>query len=93
MGLTNKVEVKQIPKPQSDSGKRELYASVAYSYPQYTLEQIEKMPARDVELLIKVARRMEANKMYNMTQIVAAPHTHKAKAVKKLLDHFTKASR
>lgn len=36
---------------------------------------------------------MEAIKMFNMTQIAAAPHTKKGSGVKKLADHFKRMSR
>lgn len=70
--------------------KRETYAMVCYYYPAYTLKQVSRMPARDITLLIKTARKLEATRLYNLTQIVMAPHTKKGSAVKKLLDHFKK---
>ncbi len=67
---------------------RQLYATVAYHYPRYTLKQVEKMPYRDVVLLLKTATRIEAERMYNLTQIASAPHSKKGQGVKDLLDHF-----
>jgi hypothetical protein len=69
---------------------RQLYATVAYYYPQYTLKQVAKLPYRDVYLLLKTANRIEAERMYNLTQIASAPHSKKGKGVKDLLDHFRK---
>lgn len=69
---------------------RQLYATVAYYYPQYTLKAVAKMPYRDVLLLIKTATRIEAERMYNLTQIASAPHSKNGKGVKDLLDHFRK---
>lgn len=70
--------------------KRETWAMIAYYYPQYTLKQAARLSARDIGLLLKVARKLEAEKMYNLTQISAAPHTKKGKGVKDLTDYFQK---
>lgn len=48
------------------------------------------MPARDLSLLIGTAQKLEAIKMYNLTQAASAPHTNKGKGVKKLLDYYKK---
>lgn len=69
---------------------RQLYATVAYYYPQYTMKDVEQMPFRDVLLLLKTATRIEAERMYNLTQIASAPHSKNGKGVKQLLDHFRK---
>lgn len=55
--------------------------------------EVQEMPARDLYLLIKTAQKMEAIKMFNMTQIAAAPHTKKGSGVKKLADHFKRMSK
>lgn len=75
---------------KKDSTKRELYATVCYYYPQYTLKQAQGLSARNIHLLLEVAKKLEAIRMYSLTQIVAAPHTKKGSGVKKLLDHFRK---
>lgn len=83
----------QVAKVQTkQSAKRDLYAMVCYYYPQYKLVDVPSMAARDVNLLIRTAQKMEAIKMYNLTQIAAAPHTKKGAAVKKLADHFKRLS-
>lgn len=70
--------------------KRELWAEVAYNYPQYTLKQASELSTRDVKLLLRIARREKAVEYFNLTQIAAAPHTEKGKGVKKLTDNFRK---
>lgn len=85
------IEVAKIP--VNKSSKRDLYAMACYFYQQYTLDEIQKLPARDVYLLIKTAQRMEAIRMFNHTQIAAAPHTKRGSGVKKLADHFKRMSR
>lgn len=89
---TDRVVAKPVTIDDSASGgkKRELYAEVCYFYPQYTLKEVAQLPARDVKLLLKVARRQEALRNFNLVQIVASPHTKKGMGVKKLSDYFKK---
>lgn len=84
-----KVEVAKVPKTLKKGSNRELLATVCYYY-NYTLEGASRLPARDVVLLLKTARKIEATRMYNLTQVAAAPHTEKGKGVKKLSEHFKK---
>lgn len=70
--------------------KREVYAEVCYYYPQYTLQEVAKLPARDITLLLRIAHKQEALKMYNLVQAIASPHTKKGQGVKKLSDYFKK---
>lgn len=87
------IKAKPIPgKTQTQQQKREVYAEVAYYYPQYTLKEVSELPARDITLLLKTARRLKAAEMFNLVQIVASPHTKKGQGVKKLSDYFKKES-
>lgn len=86
------VSAKSVNSKKNQQNKREIYAEVAYYYPQYTLEEVSKLPARDITLLLRIAHRQEAMKMFNLTQIVASPHTKKGQGVKKLSDYFKKES-
>lgn len=80
--------VRSVTSRSSSGDNRKLYATVAYHYPQYTLQQVEKMPYRDVILLLKTAARVDAERMYNLTMIASAPHSKNGKGVKTLLNHF-----
>lgn len=82
------IEVAKVPTASQKANKRELYARVCYHYPQYKLEDVARMPYRDVALLLKVANQVEGAHMLNLTQIVAAPHTKNGAGVKKLTKHF-----
>lgn len=84
------VKAKSVHTGNAEHGKREIYAEVAYYYPQYTLEEVASLPARDVTLLLNTARRLKATEMFNLVQIVASPHTKKGQGVKKLSDYFKK---
>lgn len=67
---------------------RKLYATIAYHYPQYSLQDAEALPYRDIVLLLNTATRIEAERMHNLTLIASAPHSEKGKGVKTLLKHF-----
>lgn len=84
------IRVAKVTEDVKKSSKRELYAMVAYYYPQYTLKQASKLTARDTFLLLKVANKVEAMRNLNMTQIVAAPHSKKGNLVNQLIQHFNK---
>lgn len=76
------------------STKREVWATLCFYYPQYTLEQASKLPMRDVNLLIKVARKIEAGKMMDFLNIIVSPHSKKPdREVKKLFEHFEKLTK
>lgn len=70
--------------------KREIWASICYYYPQYTLKEASLLSKRDIQLLLSTAQKLEAVKMKNLVQIVVAPHTKKGEGVKKLLDYYQK---
>lgn len=87
-------KVIKVAKPVKAQGQKSnalrLLATLCYFYPQYTLAEARKLPHKRVVLLVNTAQRMEATKMYNLTQIASAPHSKNGKGVKKLLDHFKK---
>lgn len=83
-----RVEVQRVP--QKRTAKREIYATVCYYYPQYSLKQAEKLSARDIKLLLDTATKIEATQMHNLLQISAAPHSKGGKAVQTLSEHFKK---
>lgn len=83
-----RIEIAKVPDKKVD--KRSLYASVCYYYPQYTLQDVQRMPVRDVNLLINTAKKMQALDYFNQVQIAAAPHSDKGRGVKKLSEHYRK---
>lgn len=84
--------VKAAKVPTQKLSKRELYATVCYYYPNYDLRKAQKLPARDISLLVKTAQKIKAMEYYHLTQIAAAPHSKKGKAVSKLTKHFKKVA-
>lgn len=73
---------------EAKTSNRELWATVCYYFPQYSLKEASQLSVRDIKLLIKVANKIEAERYYNLVQIVASPHTQKGKGVKQLSEHF-----
>lgn len=80
--------VHPVQQKSNKAEKRRLWASICYYYPQYNLEQASQLSVRDIKLLLGTARRIEAERLYNLTQIVASPHTKKGKGVETLTNHF-----
>jgi hypothetical protein len=85
-------KVKAAKVPTKRIGRRELYATVCWYYPQYNLNQVSKLPARDIDLLIRVARKREAMKFYNLAQVSAAARARKGNGMRKIIDHFRKVA-
>lgn len=82
-----RIKVAKVESSSKRMTRRELYATVCYYYG-YKLEYVENLPARDLILLLKTARKVEAGYLYNLTAIAAAPKSNKLSQVKKLLSHF-----
>lgn len=89
-GQPKRVKAQPIPVKNQKTKNRDLWATVCYYYPQYTLQEASKLSVRDINLLLRIATNIEAQKMYDLTQIAAAPHTKKGSGVKKLTDYFRK---
>lgn len=87
--LPKAVKVQPIPSRSVEQiNKRELWATICYYYPQYTLKEASELSIRDIKLLLRVAEKKEAEARYDYTQIVAAPHTKKGAGVKQLTDYY-----
>ena len=86
-----RISVQKINSDSPGVTKRRVYATVAYYYPQYTMKQVSKMSVRDINTLISTVNKIEAQRMLQLTRIVAAPHTEKGKEVQKLISEYTEA--
>lgn len=84
-----RIEVQKVP-GQKDKvrSKRQIYAEICLNYPQYSLKKASKLSARDIELLLTEAHKMEAIRFYNLTLITNSPNSKKGEAAKRLLKHF-----
>lgn len=86
-----RIEVKRVSAKAEKLSKRELYATICWYYPQYSLKDAQGLPARDLNLLLKTAQKQEALTFLNLTQISAAPHTKNGQGVKSLMSRYKKA--
>ncbi len=89
----DKVEVKPLHDPSlddadSDADVVDLITRVCYFYPQYTLEEAEKLTNAQVTALLLQAEKQRGIELYNMTLIAAAPHTKKGQLIGKLLKKY-----
>lgn len=82
------IQVASVPKKKVNA--RELLAELCFYYPQYTLAAARRLPARDVMLLLRTARKKKAEEYFNLTQIAAAPQTKNGRGVKKLSSRYSK---
>lgn len=85
-----RVKVQKVKSASSKLNGDELLAQLCFLYPQYTLNEARRLPYKDVQLLLRVAQKQQAAQLYNLTQVVAAPHTKKGEGVRKLSEHFKK---
>ncbi len=74
--------------PKSKIKVDDLLYLFVYKFPQYTYSQAEKLPYKRVIEMLNTARREDARFMYELTQIVASPHTKKGSGVKKVLEYY-----
>lgn len=97
MDETKKPELKEI-KVKSVSGalrkqktkndkliknhNRFLWATVAAMYPQYTLQQASELSLRDINLLIRVKKRKNAEQMLTLCDVFAKPYMNKSQQSK-----------
>lgn len=84
------VRVQRAEQESSKISKRELYALVCYYYPKYSLKDAQDLPARDLNLLLKTAKKQHALKMKDLIMAIASPHAKDKNSVKNLLSHFDK---
>ena len=77
--------------PKKEISSEDLLALFCLYFPQYKFHEARKMPYKRVIQMLKVARKEEAKRFLELTQIVAAPHTKRGKGVKQLLDHYKKS--
>jgi hypothetical protein len=84
--------IQVAPVPKKKVKALDLLAELCYFYPQYTLAEARRLPAKDVLLLLKVAHKKKAEEYLNLTQIAAAPHTRKGAGVKKLSTRYSRVA-
>lgn len=82
--------VPEFEDKNSDADVVDLITRVCYFYPQYTLEDAEKLTDSQVTALLLQAEKQRAIDYYNHTLIAAAPHSKKGELVTKLIKEYKK---
>lgn len=84
------IQAQKIPKKKLSSRELadDLIAKFCFNFPQYTFAQAKKLPYKRVVQMLRVARREEARRMFELMQVVAAPKTKKGSGVKKVLEYY-----
>lgn len=80
------IKTQKIPKKEISVD--DTLATFCYKYQQYTLSQAEKLPYRKLIKLLQVAKKLEAQKMLELVNIVASPHTKKGQGVKSIIEFY-----
>lgn len=80
------IQTQKVPKRQVSVD--DILARFCYNFPQYTFVQAQRLPYRRIVQMLKIARKEEARKMYELVQIVAAPHSKKGSGIKKVLEYY-----
>ena len=92
----NVIKAQAIPsesKRQQWTSTDKIIATFCYYYQQYTFSQARKLPYKRILMMLDVAKKIEAIRLGNMLQIVAAPHTKNFTGVKKLSRYFESISK
>lgn len=79
------VKAQKIPRKERTSD--DLLCLFCYKFPQYTFAQAKKLPYVRIAKMLKAAGKEDARKMYELTQIAAAPQS-KGNAVGKVLSSY-----
>jgi len=66
----------------------ETLATFCYKFPQYTFFQAERLPFKRIIQMLTVAKKLEAQKMIELVDIVTAPHTKKGHGVKSVIEYY-----
>ena len=80
------IKTQKIPKKEISVD--DTLATFCYKYQQYTLAQAEKLPYKHVVKMLQTARKLEAQRMLELVNIVASPHTKKGQGVKSVIEFY-----
>ncbi|MCZ2140813.1 MAG: hypothetical protein LC096_05410 [Bacteroidia bacterium] len=82
------MEIKIQKVPTKKVSIDDVLAIFCYKYPQYTFKQAENMPFKRIMQMLKVAKRIEAERMIELVRIASAPHTKKGQGVKSAIEYY-----
>lgn len=63
-------------------------ARFCYYFPQYNFQQARQLPYKRITQMLRIAVKEQAREMWQLTQVVAAPHVKGGKGVSKMLEYF-----
>lgn len=82
------MEIKTQKVPTKKISVDDVLATFCYKFPQYTFKQAENMPFKRVLQMLKVSKKIDAEKMIELVKIVSAPHTKKGQGVKSAIEYY-----
>lgn len=80
------IQTQKIPKKEVSVD--DTLATFCYKFPQYTFSQAERLPYKRVLQMLKIARKLESQRMIELVNISAAPHTKKGQGVKNVIEYY-----
>jgi len=80
------IRAQKVPKKTEPA--KYIIARFCFHYHAYTYEQARLLPAHQLMMMLRIAQKEEARRMYQLMQIISAPQTRKGAGVKKMLDYF-----
>lgn len=70
---------------------REVWATICFYYPQYTLKEVSKLPVRDIMLLLDTANRINAEQNSLLLSMIMAPHSKEGgKVAERILEDLNR---
>lgn len=83
-----KIKAKSIPKTTKNYTTDDLLMLFCYYYPSYKFHEARKMPLIRVIKMLKIADKEKAKEYFELTKIIASPHSKKGSAIKTLLKEY-----
>ena len=80
------IKTQKIPKKEVSVD--DTLATFCYKFQQYTLSQAEKLPYQKLVKMLQVAKKLDAQRMLELVNIVASPHTKKGQGVKSIIEYY-----
>lgn len=84
------ISVQKIPKKQITSNSLDdVIAEFCLKFPQYTFVQAKKnVPFKRIVQMLKVAKKVRAKEMLELTKIIVAPHTKGGKGITDVVEYY-----
>lgn len=80
------IKIQKIPKKKISVD--DTLATFCYKFPQYTFSQAERLPYKRVIQMLKTSRKLDAQRMIELVNIAAAPHTKKGQGIKNIIEYY-----